>query len=81
MSENENLSPKTQLENLTKKLEVPQITLLQIYNLQSEQEKLIDDINRQAESPLTKEEIEAVNKIIKEFNQKSKAKIFNFVDQ
>jgi len=82
MSENENLSSKTQLENLAKKLETPQITLLQIKNLQSEQKKIINDINmRQAESPLTKEEIEAVNKVIEEFNQKSEAKILSFVDQ
>lgn len=82
MSENENLSPKTQLENLAKKLETPQITLLQIKNLQSEQKKIIDGIKmRQVESPLTKEEIEAVNKVIEEFNQKSEAKILSFVDQ
>ena len=79
---NEKPTPESQIKNLTKKLEIPQITLLQIKNLQSEQKKIINDINmRQAESPLTKEEIEAVNKVIEEFNQKSEAKILSFIDQ
>lgn len=88
MNENESLSPQTRIENLIKKLETPQITLLQIKSLFFEYRELIDDINKEyyekyqkEKKEADKEEVEAINKLAKEFNQKFDTKLFSFVDK
>ena len=82
---NEKISPEDQIENFTKKLETPQITLLQIQNLaNAELDKLITNINMEqekGEKKLTEEEIKAIHGAIDKFRRKIDHKIFDFVDQ
>jgi hypothetical protein len=85
MNEKEKPTPESQIKNLTKKLEIPQITLLQTKNLVAvELEKLIADINAEygkEKNPPTEKELKKVNELIKEFRRKADRKIFDFVDK
>jgi hypothetical protein len=87
MNENEKPSPQSRIENLTKKLETPRITLLQTKGLVLELQEIIRDINREFGEKYQKgqkpneEEVEAINKLISEFNRKSDEKVFSFVDK
>ena len=82
---NEKSSPQDQIKNFTKKLDSPQITLLQTKNLINvELKKLLDEINAEygkQKNPPPAEEIKKIDELIKEFNRKAHRKVLGFADK